>query len=178
MELLWPYFVVFILAAIPLFEVIGVIPLGVLAGLPPIPVGIVAFLGNVVTILLLIFLVDHMKAWMKRRRTRKIDSHEETAASMEPPKEGTSKRSKRARKIWEKYGLPGLTIIGPLVVGSHLSAFMSMSFGSKKSWVTGWMIGSLLLWSTVTTAAAFYGIGFLNESTGSEGFLVDLIKGE
>jgi hypothetical protein len=48
-----------------------------------------------------------------------------------------TEKQKRARALFDKYGLPGLTIFGPLLIGSHISAFMGVSFGSKRSLVTG-----------------------------------------
>lgn len=68
MDMMWGYVLVFILAAIPWFEVIGVVPLAIIAGLKPVPSAIIALFGNLLTVLLLIFLIDKVKVWLERRR--------------------------------------------------------------------------------------------------------------
>lgn len=182
------YLLVFILAAVPLFELIAVIPIAIIGGLSPIPVAILGFLGNLLTVLLLILFVDKIKIWMKARKRKKIPVREGervealngkgimTQESVEIDSEVESKKEKRARSIFDKYGLPGLTILGPLLVGSHISALMSMSFGSSRKLVTGWMIASLLLWTVVFTVLAGSGISFFAPEIQENGFLVRMFK--
>lgn len=62
------YLLVFILAAIPLLELVTVVPLAIIGGLPPVPVSIMGFLGNALTVILLIVFVDRVKVWMKARK--------------------------------------------------------------------------------------------------------------
>ncbi|MGG4490995.1 small multi-drug export protein [Metabacillus idriensis] len=175
MELLIAYTAVFIMAAIPLFEVYGVIPIGILAGLSPLAVSVVAFLGNAFTVILLILLVDKVKNFLQKRKMKKqgMTVMNEEAASLEAE---DSKRSKRAKKIWRRAGLPGLTIIGPLLVGSHLAAFLSMSFGSKRTVVTGWMLVSLVIWSAAAGIGTWLGADFLTAEGQYEGFLKDFLE--
>ncbi|MRX73110.1 DNA-binding protein [Bacillus lacus] len=177
MEIVWPYIVVFILAAIPLFEVVGIVPVGILAGLAPVPVAIAGFIGNFLTVLLLIILIDKVKIWMAARKQRKAGNMAEAAAAAEDGEIQTeSKRSKRAKNLWDKYGLPGLAFIGPLFVGSHVSAFMGMGFGSKRRAVTVWMTLSLVFWTAAAAALTHYGIGFVSGEQEYEGFLINLLR--
>ena len=163
LELLWAYALVFLLAAVPFFEVIGVIPIGILAGLPTVPVTILALLGNLLTVLLVIVLMDKIKQWRRNRRGKVgKDGEEETE----------SKRSQRAKKLWQKYGLPGLAILGPLIVGSHLTAFMSLSLGGTKKSTTFWITASLVIWSIAVAVLSHLGVGVMFERTGQEGFLM------
>ncbi|MED0757693.1 small multi-drug export protein [Aneurinibacillus thermoaerophilus] len=67
MSNLWIYLLVFVLAATPMFEVFTVVPLGILAGLPSFPVSIVAFLGNALTVFLLIVFIERLKLWWKKK---------------------------------------------------------------------------------------------------------------
>ncbi|WP_449537197.1 small multi-drug export protein [Ferdinandcohnia sp. Marseille-Q9671] len=174
------YLLVFLFAAIPLFELIAVIPIAIVGGLSPIPVAILGFLGNLVTVLLLILFVDKVKGWMKARKQKNVQVREaegmETQGSEGITPVEESKKEKRARSIFDKYGLPGLTILGPLLVGSHISAFMSMGFGSSRKLVTGWMVASLLLWTIVFTGLASSGIGFFAPDIQENGFLVRMFK--
>lgn len=163
MSIFLPYFILFLLGATPFFEVVGVIPIGVAAGLPAIPVTIVAFAGNIFTILLLILLMDRVKEWLQKRNEKK-------------GKNISEKRQKRAANVWKKYGLPGLAILSPFLIGSHLGAILAMSFGGTKKRIAYWMIISIAGWSITMGIASHFGIDFLFQQTGREGFLTDLIE--
>ncbi|WP_083584341.1 small multi-drug export protein [Bacillus weihaiensis] len=161
MDLLWAYIVVFVMAAIPFFEAFGVIALGMLAGLPEIPVIIISLLGNIATVLLLILFINKIKEWRRRKKGE--------AADKEP-----TKRAMRAKNLWNKYGLPGLSLIGPLFVGSHLTAFMCLSLGGTKKKTTIWMLTSIILWGLIFALLTHAGIDFLNYE--NQNFFKDIIS--
>ncbi|MFK4997505.1 small multi-drug export protein [Bacillus sp. N9] len=85
----------FLLAATPWFELVTVVPLGILRGLNPIIVVILAFIGNFSTIVLVIYLFEKIKNFIAAKKGTMKDN---------------GKRQKRARKIWNKYGFPGLAL--------------------------------------------------------------------
>ncbi|NBI30168.1 small multi-drug export protein [Chengkuizengella marina] len=154
-ELLWAYLLVFIFSAIPLFEAYAVIPIAIVAGLSPIPVVIIGLSGNILTVFLLILFIEKIKEWRnKKNKKQKV----------------TNKRSLRAEKLWKRYGLIGLTLIGPLLVGSHLTSFMSLVFGGTKTKTLYWMIISITMWSLLFSILTYFGVNmFLPES---DGFLI------
>ena len=91
------YAIIFLLAAIPFFEVAAIIPIAIIGGVPAIPTMIVAFLGNLLTIVLLIIFVDKIIA---RRKKRKKNKEEDDSKSI------------NVHAIFGgKYGLPGLAFI-------------------------------------------------------------------
>lgn len=169
------YLLVFVLAAIPLFELVAVIPLAVVGGLSPVLTAILAFLGNALTVVLLIVFVDHVKKWMSNRKRNK-KQEEGMVTQAEDYSMEESKKGKRARKLFNRYGLPGLTIIGPFFVGSHISAFMGMSFGSQRKLVTRWMMTSLVLWTIIMGVASSYGVTFFMPRVEQDGFLIRLFS--
>ncbi len=66
------YLLVFLGAAIPWFEIALVIPFGIITGLNPVAVIVIAFIGNMVTLLALIFgLVQRLEEKKKKRRKSK-----------------------------------------------------------------------------------------------------------
>ncbi|MHA4765025.1 small multi-drug export protein [Bacillus altitudinis] len=161
MDIVWGYVLVFILAALPFFEVVGVVPLGILSGLHPVTTAVIGFVGNFLTVLLLIVFVDRFKAWWLKRKEEKHDEKGE-------------KKQLKARKVWERYGLPGLALIGPFIIGSHLAAFMCMSFGTKRKQVTVWMTVSLIMWTVL--AASLTGAGFHYFAPDSNGLFGDIFS--
>jgi len=166
-DVLWAYASVFLLAAVPCLEVRGIIPMGILAGLSTVPVTILALLGNLLTVLLVIIFVDHIRQWRKSRRGE--DNKDGKGAL-------PGKHLLRAKKIWQRYGLPGLAVIGPLVVGSHITAYLSVSLGGAKI-ATVYMTISLVAWSAVVALLAHLGVGFVFDITGQEGFLLRYLRG-
>lgn len=159
----WAYVIVFLLAATPFFEVVGVIPIGVAAGLSSWKVTIVAIIGNLTTIWLLILMMEKFRAWQERRRERK-------------GKPASDKRRKRAAHIWQKYGLPGLALLSPFLIGSHLGVLLAMGFGGTKKRIGIWMTASILAWSVLAGILSHFGIDFLFQQTGRDGFLTDFLQ--
>jgi len=143
---MWEYFLVFLGAAIPWLEIALVIPLGIVAGLSPIWVMVLAFVGNMLTVIILIVGFNKIKIWWMKRQEAK-------------GKAG-SKRSNRAKKIWSKYGLPGLALLGPILIGTHIAAFIGMTLGADKKWTTIWLTISIALWTLVFGILTALGFDF------------------
>jgi len=87
-----------------------------------------------------------------------------------------SKKHKRARNIWGKYGLPGLAFIGPFFVGSHLSALLALSFGGTRNKTLILMTASLLTWSIILGVAAYYGFDLWLADEDDLGFITKLLQ--
>ncbi|USZ71646.1 small multi-drug export protein [Natronosalvus halobius] len=136
----WQYALVFALAATPLLEILVVIPLGVALDLDPVGVAIVAFAGNVLPIYGIVLAADRVMAWLEGRR------------SSEP-----SKRRKRAVRIWNRYGLPGLALLSPVTTGVHLAAVLALSLGARGRDTLAWMTASIALWTVLITIASVVG---------------------
>jgi Ca2+/H+ antiporter, TMEM165/GDT1 family len=136
-DLLWQYTLVFLAAATPWIEILIVIPVAVGAGLAPIPVAAVSFVGNALPVL---GIVAAFRWWEAHR--------------------GPVRRrwSRRAMRVWTRWGLPGLALVGPLLTGIHLAAIMALALQGKRSAITWWMTASLALWTLGTTSVTVAGI--------------------
>jgi len=108
---------VFIAGAIPWLEAITVIPVGILFGLNPTLTFLFAIAGNVLTVVLFAYLSSQILQWIARRRERKHGTR-----TRDP-------RGERARKIFDRYGIFGMAILGPLVIGTQFAAAVAVSFG-------------------------------------------------
>ncbi|ANU16885.1 DNA-binding protein [Planococcus maritimus] len=142
--MIYEYALIFLGAAIPWFEIALVIPLGIIWGLSPVWVMITAFVGNMLTVMMLIVGFDKFRIWYDKRQQAK---------GKEP-----SKKNERAVRIWNKYGLPGLSLLGPILIGTHIAAFIGMTLGATKRNTTIWMIISIGVWTLafgILTALGF-----------------------
>jgi Ca2+/H+ antiporter, TMEM165/GDT1 family len=139
---MWEYGLVFVLAATPLVELVVVIPAGIGLGLQPALVAAVAAVGNGLPVVLLVVLYG----WLSGR--------------LQGMGGGGTRRSRRAQRLWSRYGMPGLALLAPLTTGVHLAALAGLALGSPRREVVWWLLGSVAVWSiavTVLTVAGFEG---------------------
>ncbi len=109
---------VFLAGAIPWFEAIAVVPAGIIFGLDPILVVIAAVVGNASTIFLFAFAGSQIRSWLLKRREAK-------------GKVGESKRFARAQEAFNKWGVYGMALLGPLLIGTQFAAAVSVAAGVK-----------------------------------------------
>lgn len=141
--MLYKYVLVFIGAAIPWIEVLAVVPLGIIWGLSPAIVMITAFIGNMVTLIPVVIAFDRLKLWYVRRRQKQ---------------DKPSKKSVRAVKLFQKYGVIGLAFLGPILLGTHIAAFIGMAMGARRQNMILWMGISIAIW--VFAVGLLTSIGF------------------
>ncbi len=144
MDTLGQYLLVFILAATPWIELLLVIPAGLGLGLNPIAVAVLAYTGNAAPVFLIVY---GYQAWQNLR-----------GSSRGADFGSASKRRQRALKIWNRYGLPGLALLGPLLTGIHLATAIALIFKPGKKSLLGWMNLSLLLWTMGVTVSVYFGL--------------------
>lgn len=140
--MLYKYMLVFIGAAIPWLEVLAVVPLGIIWGLSPMLVMIVAFLGNMATVIPVVLIFDKLKVWYVRRHKNPGEA---------------SKRNVRAVQLFQKYGVIGLALLGPVLLGTHVAAFIGMSLGATKRNILIWMTISIAGWVLVVGLLTAFG---------------------
>ncbi|MGN7382221.1 Predicted membrane protein [Chlamydia abortus] len=145
----WGYVLVFLLAAAPWLEVFLVVPLGILAGLSPVPVALLGFAGNFIPIALIAI---WFKKWTEWRAKRKGMTEEEQM---------NSRKRSRAKKVWDRYGMPGLALLAPAIVGTDIAAILALSFGSPRKSVLIWMTASLAIWTILLAYGTVYGLSFV-----------------
>lgn len=137
---------VFLVSLVPFLEGYVAASVGIIIGFPAIPTIIAACFGNWVSVMAIIVLHGKLS---RRRKAKQSDGP-------------SGKRMERARKLFNKYGVPGVALIGPLVFGHHIGAFISLVSGSSKRYVTLWMTVGILVWTIAAGALAAVGIDFVS----------------
>lgn len=145
-EVLLAWLLVFLAAATPWLEVLFVVPAAIIAGLPAPTVVVVAAAGNVATLVPLVFGLERMRAWWRRRR-----------GAQHAQGEG-SPRGERARRVFDRYGLPGLAVLGPLVTGVHVAAMAAIAVGAPRRATAVWLSGGVAVWAVLTGALTVFGV--------------------
>ena len=148
---------VFLVSFIPFVEGEGAAIIGVLAGISPwlaVPVGIV---GNFLVVALLVYAAHGARgALMGRRAARRGDQAPATAdGGWTPESAGRDRAPESAsrallRERFERWGVPGLSLIGPWVfVPGHVAAPAMVSFGANRDYVMVWQTVAIALYTAV-----------------------------
>jgi len=117
------------------------IPLGLYLGLNPLIIAITAATGSILSAVLVATLGDGLRnSFLKWRYGEKT------------PNKG------KIYDIWKKYGIIGLGLISPLLLGAPLGAALGIGLGAPKDKLLIWMSIGIVIWSVLLTAAGFYGL--------------------
>jgi hypothetical protein len=147
------YLTVIVLAATPWVEILVVIPFGIGVGLNPILVGLFAFIGNAVPIYAIVVGFERFNEWWAKRRGKHL---------VNPGDESwQSGRRARAMNIMRKYGVPGMALAGPILIGAHLAAVITLLVRAPRNQIMAWMTASLALYTVGITIVSYFGIGWL-----------------
>ena len=122
-------------------ELWAAIPAGLALRIHPVTTGSVAALGAVLGILAMGFMGERARLWLLRWARR--DSGE---------------RHGRIARFWARYGVIGLGLFGPLLVGAPLGTAVGISLGAPTGRLLFWMSLGAVLCSVVLTSAATLGL--------------------
>src|SRR5690554_17001 len=98
---LWAYLGVAFASMVPWFELFSIPPAILILELNPVAVGLIALSGNLAVTIVVIVTWERLVVWAERRRGRPVTA-------------GT-KRSEKAQRTFEKFGVPGLALQGPIL---------------------------------------------------------------
>lgn len=129
---------VLVAGAIPFVESYFGSVIGVVAGLNPVIAITAAVVGNVASMLVAVLGADAV-------RGRVAD-----------PGRESSPRRQRLRERFDRWGVPGVSLLGQTLLPSQITSAAMVSFGASRNAVIGWQLVSIVLWGLVfgTLAAA------------------------
>ncbi|ANS79441.1 Permease of the drug/metabolite transporter (DMT) superfamily [Serinicoccus hydrothermalis] len=127
--------------AIPFVESYLGSAIGVVAGLNPVVAVLAAVVGNVITMTLVVLSADRL------RRRRGTEAPEEM-----------SPRKQRLRGIFDRFGVPGVSLLGQTVLPSQITSGALVAFGANTRGVIVWQIVSIILWGVLFGALAVLGV--------------------
>lgn len=168
--------------ATPLLEALVVVPVGIVAGLAPVPAAALAVVGNIATVALAALWGERLNRWWWRRRRRAgaeagaVEAHRAGPSQAEPdappgPNQGepdaadsggatpAHRRRGRAARVWRRYGLPGLAVLAPVVTGTQLAALVAVTAGAPRDATVWWISAGTLAWAAVAAVATSAGVG-------------------
>ncbi|AGB36220.1 small multi-drug export protein [Natronococcus occultus] len=144
------YVLVFLLAMVPAVEPFVVIPAAIGLGLDPVATGAAAFAGSVTAVCLIVCFQEWLVRWWRRR-----------FGGAEDADDG---RTGRARRAWERYGLAGFSVLGPILAGIHFAALLAATIDGRPRRVVAWLAVGLGAWTVVLVGGSVAGLSVLGLS--------------
>lgn len=140
----------------PWLEATVVIPRGIRAGLHPATAVIVGVAGNLVTVTVAAWFGARIRAWWgTRRRRRKNDGSQP----------GIGKRQQRVERVARRWGLPALAALGPMGLGTQLTALVATGIGTTPRLAFAWIAAGTIVWSIIAAIAAVTGLSLTGVGT-------------
>ncbi|WP_159621014.1 hypothetical protein [Ruania rhizosphaerae] len=131
-------------SAIPFVESYFGSAIGVLAGLNPFVAIPAAIVGNVASMVLLVLGASRVRNAATKSR--------------EPQ---SNPRRERLKRMFDKFGVPGVSLLGQTVLPSQITSMAMVSFGASRNAVIGWQIVSIAIWGIAFGTLATLGANVL-----------------
>ena len=136
-------------AMVPFVENYGAVFIGSVAGIPIWVVVLMAIVGNLAVVALITLISGSTRDAVMARK------HDNTELPV-----ADSPSTARVRKLFDRYGIPGVTLLGMLFVPTHLIAATLVSFGLSRAGVLVWQAIAITLYAGVT-GVLMYGVAGL-----------------
>jgi hypothetical protein len=147
------WFGVMLAAAIPFVESYFGSVIGVLAGIDPVVAIVAAIVGNVVSMVVVVMSAHGV-------RTR-VGAARASRAGVEGDPDEESPRRRRLRAQFDRYGVPGVSLLGQTILPSQITSAAMVGFGASRNAVILWQVISIILWGVAFGVLAALGVRFL-----------------
>jgi hypothetical protein len=156
-ELLQPV-IVAAAGAIPFIEGEGGVAIGIIGGINPVVAAIAAMAGNFLCVAALVLLSSGARNAVVTRHRAKASARAgapaggETVLMTAPAVDGSRSATRKAKfqRAYERYGVPGVSLLGPLLLPTHFTATMLAASGVGKTRILIWQAVAIIAWTTLT----------------------------
>lgn len=136
---------VLLIAAIPFVESYFGSAIGVIVGINPVIAVAAAIIGNVVSMLIFVLSAHGVRAKATQNRV---------AQQLSP-------RRAKLKERFDRYGVPGVSLLGQLILPSQITSAAMVSFGAPKNQVILWQVISIIIWGVAFGVLATLGVSVL-----------------
>ena len=140
------WFGVMLVAAIPFVDSYFGAVIGVLIGLPTALAIGVAVIGNVISMLIFVMTAHGVRGKVVAGKAAAAAVAGAGSAGGEPVE---SPRREKVRRAFDKYGVAGVSLVGPAILPSQFTSAAMVSFGANRNTVIFWQVISIVLWGVV-----------------------------
>lgn len=158
-ELIQPL-IVALAGAIPFIEGEGAVSIGIIGGINPVIAAIAAIVGNFLCVAVLVIASSGARsAIVNRARSRQavaaggagggVSEAVDTGAIDTVASDRGSARRQKFQRAFERYGVPGVSLLGPLLLPTHFTATMLAASGIGKARILFWQAVAIIGWTTI-----------------------------
>ncbi|MFB6612227.1 hypothetical protein ACFCVO_18025 [Agromyces sp. NPDC056379] len=152
------WFGVMLVAAIPFIDSYFGAVIGVLIGLPTALAIGVAVVGNVISMLIFVMTAHGVRGKVVAGKAARGAAAGSASGSDVGEAPDESPRREKIRRAFDKYGVAGVSLVGPAILPSQFTSAAMVSFGANRNAVIFWQIISIVLWGTVFGVLATLGV--------------------
>lgn len=131
--------------AIPFVESYGTSFLGVVVGVPLYVAVPFAVLGNIASMLVLVLGAEKLHQRFRKNK----------------PASEPGKRQKKFARLFDKYGVAGVSLMGQWFLPSQITSSMMAGAGVAKGKIIFWQVISIVLWGVAFAALGAAGVNVL-----------------
>jgi uncharacterized membrane protein len=129
------------------FEIYAAIPAGFAFKISPIEIFLYSMLGGLIGVFVAAYLGDIIKKWLNKFRGTTIPKN--------------TKEPGFVLKIWNKYGVIGLGLLGTMSVGAPISIGIGVGFNVPTNKMVFWCSIGVILRCALFTTIGYFGLTLL-----------------
>ncbi len=154
-ELVQPL-IVALAGAIPFIEGEGAAAIGIIGGIHPVIAAIAGIVGNFLCVAILVLLSSGARQAIVTRRAQSREAalagnDAATTATAVDESGRSSARRQKFQSALNRYGVPGVSLLGPLLLPTQFTATMLAASGVSKARVLIWQAIAIVGWTTIIT---------------------------
>jgi hypothetical protein len=136
------YLSVFLIGVLELW---GAVPAGLAFKIPPVATALLSATGAATGAYIVLIAGEPLRRWLLQfRKVRAEDSNT------------------RYGWVFRRYGIPGLCIIAPLILGAPIGVAVALALNGKPRVIVPWITISCYVWATVFTALGSAGVSLFH----------------
>ena len=129
--------VVALAGAVPFIEGEGAAAIGIIGGIHPAVAATAGAIGNLLCVMVVVLATARVRTAVTTRR-----------GAAENP---TTARREKFERAYHRYGTPGVSLLGPLLLPTQFTAAALTSTGVSPARVIAWQAAAIALWTTAVT---------------------------
>lgn len=148
-NIIYQFIAIFIIGFVPFLEAFVAVPIGILLDLPFILVVLVGATANWLSVMVVIVFSTFIKSWFSAKDKNKSDHF-------------INKRFQKAKSYFNKYGVPGISLLGPVIGTNHIGALVCIIAKANIKNIILWQTISIVIWAVGTGVLLIYGVDIYN----------------
>lgn len=129
--------IVALAGAVPFIEGEGAAAIGIIGGINPVVAAVAGAVGNLICVAIVVLVTSRVRTAVTTRRGA--------------PEKPVAARRQKFERAYHRYGTPGVSLLGPLLLPTQFTAAALTSTGVSPARVIAWQAAAIVMWTTIIT---------------------------